>query len=196
MPRAADMGNDGMRRWISALAVLPAVWAAPLWAQTEPVDAPANITPVDAPAESIRPAKPVITAENAMENYRASIVIGPRRCSDVGSGDEILVCGNRDFDAAQRLPFSRVARAGENSGPVRGEVPRAGDLSLRPAGRCGVLNSDGSCTKGVAVVSTKGGTGIPILGWLQRAVGLAAEPVPTGDYQQEDIDGQDGALDD
>lgn len=130
-----------------------------------------------------------------MESYRATVVIGPRRCSAVGPGDEILVCGNRDFDATQRLPFPRAARVGESSGPVRGEVPRAADLSLRPAGRCGVLTSDGSCTKGVTVVSTKGGTGIPILGWLKRAVGLAAEPVPTGDYQQEDIDGQDSSLD-
>lgn len=160
--------------WWLAIAL---VGAGPLRAQDQPSDLPAA-----APPESS------VTAEQAMVRYRATTDTAPRRCSDVDTGDVIVVCGNRDYDATQRLPFLRVAGVGSPAGPVRGEAPRAADLSTDGAGSCGIHGDISGCALDSILASADGDASPRIVKWIALATGLVAEPIPTADYERQDLE--------
>ena len=137
--------------------------SAPLLAQNEPVAAEPVATITE--AEALPPVdQPGVTAEQAMEKYRAMTTLAKPGCGTVGAGDEIVVCADTDYAATQKLPFPRLAGVGQSrENGVRDQPPKSGSL----------LN-------GIYLAA--------------RLLVLVDPPLATGDYQQEDIDSQAGGL--
>ena len=169
---AIDGGRIGVKAW-TAGALLLCVAAAP-----------ANAQAVSADAD--QPVKPTVSAEQAMAAYRSGYTIAKRRCGEEVGG-AIVVCGDRDYNAMQRLPLPELA-ASERTGPVRGEVPRAAQITAPRVDMCGTTGNPGSCALETVLAYADGDTGAPLLGWLGLRTGLADEPVPGPNYEQQDID--------
>lgn len=178
-----------VRRYGPAVLMAASCWCVSLQAQTDTAP-PAEIDP-PAQLDAAAPPASSISSEDAIAAYRTMFATNKPRCSEAAEDGTILVCGNRDYSSTQRLPFPRVARVGEGSGPVRGEVPRAANLSIDGAGSCGVHGPVTGCTQGVNAVAAA----LTIVDLLGRAVGLIPDPVPSGNYEQQDLDSQSGGLD-
>ncbi|MBC8070770.1 MAG: hypothetical protein IAG13_20755 [Deltaproteobacteria bacterium] len=95
-----------------------------------------------------------LTAEQAMENYRAMTAVDVAAdCRRDAGPDEIVVCG-RDDSARQRLPFP--SESGPRDGPRRatGEIAAASAAPMR-SDSCGMRSTD-ECIGGLSIFQVAG----------------------------------------
>ena len=122
------------------------------------------------------------TADQALATTRRLTGIDADGCPAARDPDEILVCGSRPDDRAQRLPYP--AERGPRDAPrhATGEIAAASSAPIR-TGHCGAIRGE-VCFGGVGLVSAgKGGDGIdadaPLaLKLLARALDPAFEISP------------------
>lgn len=117
-----------------------------------------------------------------IENARQLVAVDADGCLLNWSAEEIVVCGTRDIDRQQRLPFPQlVADAGER---IRESLPK-GNPEIVQQGRCYVTMNERNCFKGLSVVTVSFGGGGSVSGAVERLWQVADPGIPDEDYVKQ-----------
>ncbi|WP_138104605.1 hypothetical protein [Parasphingorhabdus sp.] len=121
--------------------------------------------------------------DELVANARQLVAVDADGCLLNRSENEIIVCGTREIDRQQRLPFPQLA--GDPGDRIRESLPK-GNPEIVQQGRCYVTMNERNCFKGLSLVSVSfGGEGASLTGAAERISYVFDPGIPDADYVKQ-----------